>query len=639
MKASDPRYSGTLELTWTNKDQCLLSHEDGSYEWVGPTDHRVAETRLLHDAGTVGEVHAAAERAKDNLLIRGDALHALKSLSKLPEFAPEMVGKVKLCYIDPPYNTGQAFEQYDDGLEHSTWLTMMRDRLVQIKQLLAPDGSVWVHLDDAEMAYCRVVMDEVFGRDNFIATIAWQKSDSPRNSARYFSTDQEYILVFAKDARMFRPNRMARDAAVDAKYLNPDNDPRGVWFGDNLRANKPYSKGLYKVVGPTGKEFTVPPGRFWRTSEEKFKELDADGRIYWGANRDAFPTLKRFLTEVSDLVPRTLWMHTDVGSNRTSKNEVKALFPGQSPFATPKPERLMERVIHVASNAGDLVLDCFGGSGSTAAVAHKMGRRWATVEWSRETLDTFTAPRLQMVVSGEDRGGITQSSDWDGGGGFRVLDVGASMFEEIEGMLALADWAEASALAEATAAQLGFAYEPDGPFCGRKGNQRLVVIDGLVNADVAEMLVRQLAEGESVILCGTSISDDAAIRLRNLRPGSRARKVPASILADYQQAHRWRPRVADAEPGHTSAVVVTHPDAPADQQPEPSTFSKAEAQALLDATEDALTPDMLTSDSGASARTAGAAREAAKPVRNVSQRTAKRTQFSPTISTTDKSDD
>jgi adenine-specific DNA-methyltransferase len=202
----------------------------------------------------------------------------------------------------------------------------------------------------------------------------------------------------------------------------------------------------------------------------------------------------------------------------------------------------MERIIHIASNPGDIVLDCFGGSGTTAAVAHKMGRRWVTVEWSRDTLDSFTAPRLSKVVAGDDPGGITGSVEWKGGGGFRILDVGDSMFEDVGGVLALADWAESAALAEATAAQVGFRYQPDGPFCGRKGTQRLAFIDGLVGAHVAELLVSQLAEGETLMVCGTSLTDDVSASLSKLSRGSRARKVPASILADYQRAHRWRPR-------------------------------------------------------------------------------------------------
>lgn len=545
MAANDkPRHKGRLELTWTNKVEALLSREDGSYEWVPKRDHRVAEVRLLRDAGSVGEVHPEVDRARDNLLIRGDALHALTALNSLPEFADEYAGKVKLVYIDPPFNTGQAFAQYDDGLEHSVWLTMMRDRLEQIKDLLAPDGSVWVHLDDAEMAYCRVMMDDIFGRDKFITTVIWQKADSPRNSARYFSTDHEYILVYAADAVSWRPTKIARNEASDAAYLNPDDDERGPWLSGDLRANKPYSKGLYTVTGPTSRTFDPPPGRFWRISEEKFQELDADDRIWWGPTGDALPTLKRFLSEVGDLVPRTLWFNADVGSNRTSKNEIKALFPGVEAFDTPKPERLMERVLSIGSKPGDIVLDCFAGSGSTAAVAQKMGRRWVTSELSRDTLDTYTAPRLEKVITGDDLGGIGAALGWQGGGGFRVLDVAPSMYEEDAGIVVLADWAEKSELAEVVAAQLGFNYEPDPPFHGQHGRMRLAVIDGHVDEAAVRLLVRALPEGQRLSLAATSLDPEAGTLLAKLKSGSQARAVPQDILLAYRTPSSWRASVA-----------------------------------------------------------------------------------------------
>lgn len=536
-----PAYEGRLELTWTNKHRALLSHEDGSYEWVDPSDYRVAEVRLLHDAGEVGEVGPGSKRALDNLLIRGDALHALRALTSLPEFAAQVAGQAKLIYIDPPFNTGQAFPSYDDGLEHSVWLTMMRDRLTQASELLHPEGSIWVHLDDAEVAYCRVLMDELFGRDNFVTTVIWEKADSPRNSARQFSTDHDYILVFSKNPE-WKPNRLPRTAESDAIYTNPDDDPTGPWLPGDPYANKPYAKGLYKIEGPTGRTFEPPPGRFWRIAEEKFWELDEKGRIWWGPNRSARPSIKRYLSEVADLVPRTLWSKDEVGHNRRAKNEIRALFPGQPAFDTPKPEQLMARVMEVATAPGDLVIDFFAGSGSTAAVAQKMGRRWLTVERSRETIETYTMLRLHKVVEGADPGGITEVVGWEGGGGFRVLDVAPSMFEDDEGVPVLAGWAESGEqLAEATCAQLGFAFAPDGPFHGLKGRTRLAVVDGNVDANVVELLARHLGERERLMIAGTAVADGAEARLRELGLGSRIRKIPSSILAEYEQEVRWVP--------------------------------------------------------------------------------------------------
>lgn len=548
-------YEGRLELTWTNKHLSLLAHEDGSYEWVPPSDYRVAEVRLLHDADGVGETRRT--RAADNLLIRGDALNALTSLACLPEFADDFLGRVKLAYLDPPFNTQQSFLHYDDALEHSVWLTMMRDRLAQIKSLLSLDGSVWVHCDDSEQHRLRVLMDEIFGADCFVATVVWEKADSPRNSARQFSTDQDYIVVYSVSPEWV-PERLPRTEESDAIYSNPDDDPEGPWLPSDPFANKPYSKGLYEITGPTGRTFKPPPGRYWRISEESFRRLDSEGRIWWGPNGDARPSIKRYLSEVADLVPRTLWSRSVVGSNRTSKNEMRALFPGETSFASPKPEALMQRVIQIATKPGEIVLDCFLGSGTTAAVAHKMGRRWVGIERSAETVATYARPRLQKVVAGEDPGGATDSAGWSGGGGFRVLDVASSMFEADDGIVFLADWMTNGALAEATAAQLGFAYEDDPPFAGRKGRSRLAVVDGVVNEAVVRLLTTALPEAERVVVCGTGIDTEARPVLRELRPGSTLRKIPTALLDEYRSASQLSliPK-ANTEPSLNGKTAAT----------------------------------------------------------------------------------
>ena len=544
-------YEGRLELTWTNKNLRLLAHDDGRYEWVSPSDYRVAEVRLLDDVTTVGDV--STDRAKDNLLIRGDALNALRSLARLPEFASEYLGKVKLAYLDPPFNTQQSFLHYDDALEHSVWLTMMRDRLIQVRELLSPDGSAWVHLDDAEMAYARVMMDELFGRDNFVATVIWEKADSPRNSARQLSTDHDYIVVYSREPD-WSPRRLPRTEAANSIYSNPDDDPRGSWLPGDPYANKPYSKGLYEILGPSGRTFKPPPGRFWRVSEERLRELDADGRVWWGPRGAARPSIKRYLEEVADLVPRTLWTRDEVGSNRTSKNELRALFPGAPSFATPKPEALMHRILQVGTAPGDIVLDPFVGSGTTAAVAHKMNRRWVGIEREDQTVDTFALPRLRKAVAGEDRGGVTDNAGWSGGGGFRVLDVASSMFDADGGMVFLADWMTNGKLAEATAAQLGFEYEVAPPFVGRKGRTRLAVVDGVVNEAVVRILASALAERERVVICGTGIDTDARPILRELRPGSTLRKIPAALLDEYRSSRQLRLDLAPSNREADAAV-------------------------------------------------------------------------------------
>ena len=347
--------------------------------------------RLLENVST----HGDAASAHHNLLIQGDNLEALKAL--LPFYR----GQVKCIFIDPPYNTKSAFEHYDDNLEHSQWLSMMLPRLQLLRDLLSDDGSIWVTIDDNEGHYLKVLMDEVFGRRNFVDTVIWQKADSPRNSARQFSSDHDYMYVYSKAADWL-PTKLARTEEANSIYVNPDNDDRGPWIPGDPFANKPYSKGLYSILGPSGRSFAPPPGRYWRISEQRLRELDAEGRIWWGPTGEARPSIKRYLSEVSNLVPRTLWSKDEVGSNRTSKNEMRALFPDDSSFTTPKPERLLQRVLNIATAEGDLVLDSFLGSGTTAAVAHKMGRRWV---------------------------GISQAVNWQGGGGFRFQRLGAPIFD------------------------------------------------------------------------------------------------------------------------------------------------------------------------------------------------------------------
>jgi adenine-specific DNA-methyltransferase len=348
-----------LELTWIGKEsrprlepRILLEDPEKSYH----AKQRVTEHDIF-----------------DNRLIFGDNLLALKALEQ------EFAGRVKCVFIDPPYNTGSAFTHYDDGIEHSIWLSLMRDRLELLRRLLSEDGSIWITIDDNECHYLKILADEIFGRDCFVASIIWEKADSPRNSARQFSTDHDYVLVYSKSPDWL-PRRLPRTDEANSIYANPDNDARGPWLPGDPYANKPYSKGRYTIEGPTGRKFSPPPGRFWRVSEENLRRLDAEGRIWWGPTSDARPSIKRYLSEVSDLVVRTLWQKGEVGSNRTSKNEMRALFPGDESFTTPKPESLLERIIRISTDPNDWVVDSFAGSGTTGAVAHKMDRRWIMVE-------------------------------------------------------------------------------------------------------------------------------------------------------------------------------------------------------------------------------------------------------------------
>ena len=390
--------------------------------WLTRDEDIKAANRVPYRLLEADHALAAGDAASGNMLIQGDNLEALKSL--LPYYA----GQVKCIYIDPPYNTRSAFEHYDDNLEHSQWLAMIWPRLELLRELLAEDGSIWVSIDDHEGHYLKVIMDEVFGRGNFVTSVIWHKMFSVKNSAQYFSEDHDYVVVYARNKDVWRPNELPRSVKQDAMYKNPDSDPRGPWTSGDFSARNYYGAGTYPVTTPSGRVIAgPPPGMYWRFSKEKMAELDADKRIWWGREGNGVPRLKRFLSEVkSGRVPQTIWQHPEVGHTQEAKKEVVAL-DAQDVFTTPKPERLLQRVLAIGSNSGDLVLDSFLGSGTTAAVAQKMGRRWIGIEMGEHAV-THCAPRLSKVIEGE-QGGISQAIGWQGGGGFAFYRLGAEVFD------------------------------------------------------------------------------------------------------------------------------------------------------------------------------------------------------------------
>ncbi len=431
-----------LELTWIGKDErprleprILLPVTEQSYSKGKPSD---------------GGIH-------DNILIHGDNLLALKALEQ------EFAGKVKCVYIDPPYNTGSAFEQYDDGLEHSLWLSLMRDRLHHLWRLVRPDGSVWINIDDNEGHYLKVLCDEIFGRRSFVASVIWENFYG-RSNAAAISPAHNYLLVYSplgldwKHVRNLQP----RDAKSASKYTNPDNDERGAWrLGPIFAAEERHDGLMYTVKTPSGRLVSPPKGSHWRMTEPDFWRLVDEERITFGSSGDNVPAVKLYLKEVQDgLVPRTLWPHTEVGHTQEAKREVQALFPEIIPFDTPKPERLLHRIIELSSNPGDTVLDSFAGSGTTGAVAHKMGRRWIMVELG-DHATTHIVPRLMKVVGGNDPGGITEAVDWKGGGGFRTYGLAPSLIEEDQfGQKVISKHYNAAMLAEAMCKHMGFTYAP-----------------------------------------------------------------------------------------------------------------------------------------------------------------------------------
>ena len=374
--------------------------------------------RLLDEVQELGH----GDRQTGNMLVQGDNLDALKAL--LPYFA----GRVRCIYIDPPYNTGSAFEHYDDSLEHSQWLAMMWPRLQLLRELLSENGSIWVSIDEDEHAYLRVICDEVFDRRRFITTNVWQKRYAP-DSRVAVSDAHEYVLCYAMDPRVFKETRnlIPLGDAQTKQFRNSDNDPRGPWKARDFTAPGFRPNQMYEITLPSGRVVTPPGGRCWRVTREGFEKFQADNLMYYGPKGDGVPAVKRFLSEMPGMVPWTWWAHTEVGHSQEGKKESQELFGKDDTFGTPKPERLVQRILQIATNPGDLVLDSFLGSGTTAAVAHKMGRRYIGIEMGDHAV-THCVPRLRKVIDGE-QGGISRERNWKGGGGFRFHRLGPQVFD------------------------------------------------------------------------------------------------------------------------------------------------------------------------------------------------------------------
>jgi adenine-specific DNA-methyltransferase len=537
--------SQRLELTWPGKDKFLLVPKDetGKPVWVEPDHPAAREVRLTDFISAHGEVNDE-DPYDDNLLFTGDSLDVLRVLREVPEYARHYRGKVTLVYIDPPFNTGQTFTHYDDWMEHSTWLSFMRDRLLLIKDLLAPGGSVWVHLDDAEVHRMRCLMDEVFGADNFAATVIWEKTDSPRMDAKGFSSRHDSILVYGYSSE-FTVNGMKKTKS-HANKLDESGRP---YYLDPLRSRSPQGSTreqrpnlYYAITAPDGSEVfpRLPNGGdgCWRWGKEKLERELA--HVEWVHGKQGWnPYTRIYEREDATIPPSTLWTNIEVGSTRTSSKEIKNLLEGTS-FSTPKPEALLERVIHVGSNPGDIVLDCFGGSGTTAAVAHKMGRRWVTAEVLPATVAKFIEPRLTKVVEGSDAGGVTEASDWKGGGGFRNVAVAPSMYEVTPLGVMLTDWAINSRFARAVAAQLGFTWRPEenASFCGVRGRMRLAVFDGAVGIEEAREVLAALADRERVTIVAKTVLPGVEELVAEHSKGSRVMKAPRDLFVT--RTHRPR---------------------------------------------------------------------------------------------------
>ncbi|CAB0871211.1 site-specific DNA-methyltransferase [Corynebacterium diphtheriae] len=652
-----------LQLTWYNKDKALIPTEAGKYgyTWVDPSDPRYCETHtLIFDDYVQGaqtpksDEFEYSERADlqpqdDNLLILGESGNVLEALTRVPELAEKYVGKVKLIYIDPPFNTAKTFASYEDNLEHSIWLTMMRDRLIHMKKLLADDGSIWVHLDYAENHRMRLLLDEIFGDETFVAEVVWQKADSPRSDGDGLSVDQDVLLVY-KRSSSFSANRLPRLARRDALYGAPDGDPR-VWISGDPAAPGAdrgafQHPGVYGIQNPVTGELIYPArGRVWSNAQKSVLEFLSETaaykavspnlvdrqratgipmsrlredvldlvldeplrkssdiyagqplpRLYFTRGGSGNLKMKKYLDEIAaDRAAQTWWTKEEVGHNRGAKKEITSLFPGVNAFSTPKPERLLARIIHIGSNPGDIVLDVFGGSGTTAAVAQKMGRRWVTCELLESTFTTFTRPRLEKVVNDEDPGGITRTKgervaaddvelpdgvspedaakftsvlnklikddpelkksvevktlkaasktkrtkevvNWRGGGGFQVAHLSPACFDYDPALdrVMLTAAATGETLIESVAANLGFTLlhpDDDYVFDARRGNALLKVVEGVATPQIVDWLVSQIQPGETLVLAATTVMDGVRQHLRKAVKGSRVVALPDDIF-------------------------------------------------------------------------------------------------------------
>lgn len=507
-----------LELTWIGKEnrpqlepRILLEDPEKSYH----ASHRVSDQDLF-----------------DNRLIFGDNLLALKALEQ------EFAGRIKCIYIDPPYNTGSAFEHYDDGVEHSLWLSLMRERIEILWGLLDRQmGSLWVSIDDREMAYLKVLLDEVCGRMNFIAANIWQKRYSRENRAS-IGDAHEYILVYATNPAMFKEYRnfIPLQDKQTKQFSNPDNDSRGPWQSVSLLAQGYRPNQMYEIVAPNGRQHSPPPGNCWKIIRSEYEKLVADDRVYFGRDGNGVPRRKEFLSRVKGLVPWTWWPHEDVGHTGESKNEANVLFGADISFGTPKPERLMKRVLEIASSAGDWVLDSFAGSGTTGAVAHKMGRRWIMIELG-EHCHTHIIPRLRKVVDGEDKGGVTEAVDWQGGGGFRYFRLAPSLLEKDRwGNWVINKQYNPTMLAEALCKLEGFTYAPSDAIYWQHGHSTerdfLYVTTQTLSPEQLAQLSDEVGPERSLLALCLAFRGGAE-RYPNLT----VKKIPKTVLAACEWGH------------------------------------------------------------------------------------------------------
>jgi len=558
-----------------------LSQQKLELTWFGKDAEIKVEPRILIE--DTEKSNCANDPTTENMLIHGDNLLALKALES------KYAGKVKCVYIDPPYNTGSAFEHYDDNLEHSTWLSLMKPRLELLRNLLSDDGSIWISIDSDECHYLKVLCDEVFGRSNFIDEVVWQRAYAPVNLKKTLSRSHDIILVYAKNLDpSFTLNKLPRSAEANARYKNLDNDPRGVWKSDNLSVGPAVESNIYEITTPSGRKVMPPKGRSWLLNKTRFAEFVADNRIWFGEDGNNVPSLKRFLSEVKGgIVAVTLWTRDEVGDSQEGKREIKALH-FDSIFDTPKQERLIQRILTLATNEGDLVLDSFLGSGTTAAVAQKMNRRYIGIEMGNHAY-THSKVRLDKVISGEDKGGISVSKEyfdfkednlkslglniedvkvfnkvltklgketklipkptlkeikketsiqkvnselnWHGGGAYKFYELAPTLINKDEfGEYVINKDYDATMLASAVALHEGFIYTPDTSLFWKQAkgseNSYLFVTTRYVDASYLDSIASTMQDDEYLVIACKSYEANAD----RLHPNIIIKKIPQMLL-------------------------------------------------------------------------------------------------------------
>ncbi len=561
--------------------------------WIGKEKRPKLEPRILLE-DPARSYHAKQRFSDadifDNRLIFGDNLLALKALEQ------EFAGKVKCVFIDPPYNTGSAFTHYDDGVEHSIWLGLMRDRLEIIKRLLSDDGSLWITIDDNEAHYLKVMCDEIFGRSNFVSNLIWQKKMAPQGHAQWFSDNHDHILVYTINKLNWSPNLLGRTEEQNSRYDRND-DERGLYTPDNFTisltggargaqyARTGVSENIYEITLPSGRKVLPPKGRCWAAKPSRYLELLADNLIVFGKGGDGVPMIKRFLKDVKQgTVPLSVLLHSEVGGNTEAKKEVRE-FNDSDIFSTPKPERLLERILHLATSPGDLVLDSFAGSGTTGAVAHKMGRRWIMVELG-EHCHTHIIPRLQKVIDGQDPGGVTEATGWQGGGGFRYYSLAPSLIvNDRWGNPIINPEYNPAQLAEALCKLEAFSYAPSETQWWQHGHSSerdfIYVTTQNLSAEQLQALADEIGSDQSLLICCAAFHGITAAQANERWPNLTLKKIPKMVLSRCEWGHDdyslnvANLPMAQSEPEAAPLAKVTKPKIAA--APQPGLFDGEEA--------------------------------------------------------------